>query len=260
MIELNKIHQGDCIELMNQVDDKSVDMILCDLPYGVTARNQWDIIIPFDKLWGQYKRIIKDNGVIVLTATEPFASMLILSNKEMFRYDLIWDKKAVTGFLNAKRMPLRRHENILIFYKSLPKYNPIKTKGKLQKKCTKAKQTTNYNDASNRPEPYLSDEYYPTSILEISNSRVKDGHPTQKPLELFEYLIKTFTDEGDLVIDNCIGSGTTAIACVNTNRNFIGIELSQEYFKVAEERLSKLKAMGVKQEAMQSEARHSSQA
>lgn len=266
MIEINKVHQGDCLELMKQVDDKSVDMILCDLPYGVTARNKWDIIIPFDKLWEQYKRIIKDEGVIVLTATQPFASMLIMSNIEMFRYDLIWDKKAVTGFLNAKKMPLRRHETILVFYKNVPAYNPIKTKGKLITKCTKSKQTTNYNEANNRPEPYKSDEYYPTSILEISNSRTKDGHPTQKPTELFEYLVKTYTQEGMLVLDNTIGSGTTAIACIRTNRNFLGMELSEEYTKIANERIqkefsqSKLKVMEVKQEAMQSKARHSSQA
>jgi len=260
MIEINKIHQGDCLELMKQIDDKSINLILCDLPYGVTARNEWDKIIPFDKLWEQYKRIIKDNGVIVLTATQPFASMLIMSNLEMFRYDLIWDKKAVTGFLNAKKMPLRRHESVLVFYKNLPTYNPIKTKGKLIQKCTKAKQTSNYNDASNRPEPYMSDEYYPTSILEIGNGRVKNGHPTQKPTELFEYLIKTYTNEGDLVLDNCIGSGTTAVCCIDVNRKFIGMELSEDYVKIAEERLSKLKVKEVKQEAIQSEARHSSQA
>jgi site-specific DNA-methyltransferase (adenine-specific) len=238
MLELNKIYQGDCLEVMKQIDDKSVDLILCDLPYGVTARNKWDVIIPFDKLWEQYKRIIKDNGVIILTATEPFASMLIMSNIEMFRYDLIWDKKAVTGFLNAKRMPLRRHESILVFYKNLPTYNPIKTKGKLIQKCTKAKQTSNYNDASNRPEPYMSDEYYPTSILEIGNPRTKDGHPTQKPVELFEYLIKTYSNEGELILDNCIGSGTTAVACVNTKRKFIGIEIKQEYVIMTNKRLN----------------------
>lgn len=238
-METNKIYQGDCLELMKQIEDKSIDLILCDLPYGVTARNEWDKIIHFDKLWEQYKRIIKDNGVIILTATQPFASMLIMSNLEMFKYDLIWDKKAVTGFLNAKKMPLRRHESILVFYKNLPTYNPIKTKGKLIKKCTKAKQTSNYNDASNRPEPYMSDEYYPTSILEIGNGRVKNGHPTQKPTELFEYLIKTYTNEGDLVLDNCIGSGTTAVACIKTNRKFIGMELSEEYCKIANKRIQK---------------------
>jgi site-specific DNA-methyltransferase (adenine-specific) len=240
-METNKIYQGDCLEVMNNIEDKSVDMILCDLPYGVTARNEWDKIINTKELFTEYKRIIKDKGIICLTATQPFASMLIMSNLEMFRYDLIWDKKSVTGFLNAKRMPLRRHESILIFYKNLPTYNPIKTKGKLIQKCTKAKQTSNYNDASNRPEPYMSDEYYPTSILEIGNPRTKDGHPTQKPVALFEYLIKTYTNEGDLVLDNCIGSGTTAVACIKTNRNFIGIELSEEYCKIAEERINKAK-------------------
>jgi len=239
MIEVNKVHQGDCLQLMKQIDDKSINLILCDLPYGVTARNKWDVIIPFEKMWEQYKRIIKEDGAIILTATQPFASMLVMSNIKMFKYDLIWDKKAVTGFLNAKKMPLRRHESILVFYKNLPVYNPIKTKGKLIMKCTKAKQTSNYNDASNRPLPYMSDEYYPTSILEIGNSRVKNGHPTQKPIELFEYIIKTYSKEGDVILDNCIGSGTTALACIRTKRNFIGIELSEEYCKLSEERIQK---------------------
>jgi len=242
MLEINRIHQGDCLILMKEIPDKSVNLILCDLPYGITARNEWDIIIPFDKLWEQYNRIIKDNGVIVLTATQPFASMLIQSNIKIFRYDLIWDKKAVTGFLNTKKMPLRRHETILVFYKSCPTYNPQKTKGKLIKKCTQAKQTSNYNDASNRPEPYMSDEYYPTSIIEIGNGRVKGGHPTQKPIDLFEYIIKTYTEEGYLVLDNCIGSGTTAIACINTKRNFIGIELRQDFVDICNKRIMEVKS------------------
>lgn len=236
-MEINKIYCGDCLEIMKNISDKSVDMILCDLPYGITARNSWDVIIPFDKLWQQYKRIIKDNGIIVLTATQPFASMLITSNMEMFRYDLIWDKKVITGFLNSKRMPLRRHENVLVFYKNLPVYNPQKTKGKLIKKCTKAKQTSNYNEAINRPKPYMSDEYYPTSIIEIGNPRIKGGHPTQKPVALFEYLIKTYSNEGDLVLDNCIGSGTTAVACKHLNRNFIGIDILKKYCEIARKKL-----------------------
>lgn len=234
---LDKIICGDCLEVMKYIPEKSIDMIICDLPYGVTARNAWDIIIPFDKLWENYKRIIKDKGVIVLTATQPFASRLIMSNLEMFRYDLIWDKKSVTGFLNAKRMPLRRHENILVFYKSLPLYNPIKVKGVLIKKCTMSKQTSNYNDASNRPKAYMSDEYYPTSILDIPNPRHKNGHPTQKPVELGRYFIRTYTNEGEIVLDNTCGSGSFLVAAKMENRHFIGIEISQEYCKIAEERL-----------------------
>jgi site-specific DNA-methyltransferase (adenine-specific) len=239
-LEINKVHCGDCLELMKEIPDNTIDLILCDLPYGITARNDWDIIIPFDKLWEQYNRIIKDMGIIVLTATEPFASMLVMSNIKMFRYDLIWDKKMVTGFLNSKRMPLRRHENILVFYKKLPTYNPQKTIGKLIKKCTKAKQTNNYNETKNRPEPYMSNEYYPTSIIEIPNPRIKNGHPTQKSLALFEYLIKTFTNKGDLVLDNCIGSGTTAIACIKTNRSFIGIELLERYCDISNQRIKEV--------------------
>jgi len=234
----NIIYHGDCLEVMKSINDKSINMILCDLPYGVTARNKWDVIIPFDKLFEQYNRIIKENGIIVLTATQPFASMLIANNPKMFRYDLIWNKNSVTGFLNAKRMPLRKHETILIFYNKLPTYNPQMTTGKLIKKCTKSKQTTNYNDTSNRPEPYMSDKYYPTSIIDIPNPRFKDGHPTQKPIALFEYLIKTYTNERDLVLDNCAGSGTTGIACINTNRNYILIEKEEEYIKIINERIN----------------------
>lgn len=215
---------------MNGIPDKSIDMILCDLPYGVTARNKWDEIIPFRPLWSQYERVIKDNGMICLTATQPFATKLIQSNSDMFKYDLIWDKKLPTGFLNAKRQPLRRHEMVLCFYKKPPIYNPIMRKGKQRSKGGKLYSVSNcYGTINQAKERELYDEYYPTSILEISNANQKDKiHPTQKPVALFEYLIKTYTNEGDLVLDNCIGSGTTAIACINTNRNFIGIELQEE--------------------------------
>ena len=237
MLETNKIHQGDCLELMKDISDKSIDMILCDLPYGTTAC-KWDTIIPFDKLWEQYKRIITDNGAIVLTGDSMFTSKLMQSNVKYWRYNLIWSKSSKTGFLNSKRMPLRSHEDLLVFYKKLPVYNPIMTNGKMITKSTKTKQTPNYGElVNNRPEPYKSDLYYPHSIINIPNKREKNGHPTQKPVALFEYLIKTYTNENMLVLDNCIGSGTTAVACINTGRNFIGIEKEEKYVTIANERI-----------------------
>jgi len=238
-METNKIYQGDCLEVMKQIDDKSADLILCDLPYGVTARNEWDNIIPFDKLWEQYKRIIKDNGAIVLTATQPFASMLITSNIEMFKYEWIWEKSKSNGFLNAKKQPLRNHEQVLVFYKSQPIYNPQFHKGKPYDHKEPNKISTNYGNFK-LTRRISNGDYYPKTIIHFANAKSGTTHPTQKPVALFEYLIKTYTNEGDLVVDNCIGSGTTAIACINTKRNFIGIELSPEYCKIANERLSKL--------------------
>jgi len=225
---------GDCLELMKDIPNGSIDMILCDLPYG-TTQNKWDVIIPLDKLWEEYERIIKDNGMICLTSAEPFTSTLITSNKKLFKYDLIWDKKLSSGFLNAKRMPLRRHEQILCFYKKLPIYNPeMVTRGKVRKKgitTETGKHTSNYGKFENSV--VENNEYYPTSIIEVSNANRKDKlHPTEKPIELFEYLIKTYTNEGDLVLDNTAGSGTTAIACLNTNRQFIVMEKEQKYYDI----------------------------
>jgi len=231
------LKKGDCLELMKDIEDKSIDMILCDLPYG-TTRNKWDSVIDLNLLWNQYERIIKDNGAIVLTGDNIFTSILMLSNKNMWRYNIIWNKSMKTGFLNAKKMPLRQHEDILIFYKKLHTYNPIMKKGKRILKSTKTKQTSNYGDlVENRPKPYYSDLYYPTSILNIPNVRIKGGHPTQKPVALFEYLIKTYTNEGMLVLDNCAGSGTTGVACQNLNRNCILMEKDEQYCKVIEKRL-----------------------
>lgn len=239
MLEINKIYQGDCLELMKQIEDKSIDLILCDLPYG-TTQNKWDIIIPLKDLWEQYERIIKPNGAIVLTAVQIFASQLIMSNPKLFKYDLIWKKTIASGQLNVNRMPLRTHEHILVFYKKLPTYNQQFTKGKPYTIDRKAnykgegynKQTDSYKENNGFR--------HPTSVLEFSNPRIKGGHPTQKPLELFEWLVKTYTNKGDIVLDNTIGSGTTAVACINTKRNFIGIELSEEYCKIAEERIRSL--------------------
>ena len=235
--------QGDCLELMKQVPAKSIDLILCDLPYG-TTRNSWDEVIPFDKLWAQYNRIIKDNGAILLFAQGKFYVNLVSSNMKMFRYDLVWDKELVSGFLNAKRMPLRRHEQVAVFYKHLPTYNPQFTQGKpLHSKGTayQTKELTNNNYGdfkATNDDRAGSTEKYPTSIIKFQKPHPSVCvHPTQKPIELLEYLIKTYTNEGDTVLDNCMGSGSTGVACKNTNREFIGMELDEKYYKIACERL-----------------------
>ena len=232
--------KGDCLTEMNKIQSKSVDMILCDLPYG-TTRNKWDATIPLDKLWEQYNRIIKDNGVIVLTAQTPFDKVLGASNLKMLRYEWIWEKTSATGHLNAKKMPMKAHENILIFYKKLPTYNPQKTFGH-ERKVSKAvhkinsKDSTNYGESVNTT--YDSTERYPRDVVKFKTDKQKSAlHPTQKPVALMEYLIKTYTNEGDLVLDNCMGSGTTGVACVNTNRNFIGIEIEDNYYKIAKQRI-----------------------
>jgi site-specific DNA-methyltransferase (adenine-specific) len=238
-METNKIYQGDCLQLMKQVESNSVNLILCDLPYGVTARNEWDKIIPIDKLWEQYKRIIKDNGAIVLTATQPFASMLIMSNLKMFRYEWIWKKSQGTGHLNAKKQPLRNHEQVLIFYKNQPTYNPqiVGYEKRKVKRSGKQSKNTDYREFIEIAESDYEGRY-PVTIQYFNRDKYK-CHPTQKPVELFEYLIKTYSKEGDLVLDNCIGSGTTALACIRTNRSFIGMELSTEYVEIANERIQK---------------------
>jgi len=232
-----KLLHGDCLELMKDISDKSIDMILCDLPYG-TTQNQWDSIISLDKLWIAYKRIIKDNGVIVLTSMQPFTSKLITSNLIMFKYVWIWDKKLSTGFLNAKKQPLRRHEDIVVFYNKQCSYNPQMSKGIPYDKGISFDKSPNYGKQIPVRVLNKSGDRYPTSILEISNAnrRIK-SHPTQKPIHLFKYLIKTYTNEEDLVLDNCIGSGTTAVACKRLNRKFIGFEISKEYCDIAQKRL-----------------------
>ena len=236
-LELNKIYNEDCLEGMKRIDDKSIDMILCDLPYGMTY-NKWDTVIPLDKLWEQYERIIKDNGAIVLTAQTPFDKVLGTSNLKMLRYEWIWEKENATGFLNANKMPLRKHENILVFYKRLPLYNPQMGKGKPYIDTNKNKNSPNYAKIKATPTVVNTGERYPVSIIKFNRDKEK-LHPTQKPVALFEYLIKTYTDEGETVLDNCIGSGTTAVACLNTNRNFIGFEREEKYYNIATERIEK---------------------
>ena len=239
-MELNKIYNEDCLVGMNDIPDKSIDMILCDLPYE-TTKNKWDLIIPLDELWAHYNRIIKDNGAIVLTAQTPFDKVLGVSNLKMLKYEWIWEKTSATGHLNAKKMPMKAHENILVFYKKLPTYNPQKTTGH-ERKVSTAKHKRNSKNSSNYGESsattYDSTERYPRSVQLFSTDKQKSSlHPTQKPVALFEYLIRTYTNEGDLVLDNCMGSGTTGVAAVRLNRNFIGIELDPKYFEIAKQRI-----------------------
>ena len=232
-----KLLQGDCLELMKDIPDGSIDMILADLPYGTTAC-KWDEIIPFGLLWEQYERVIKDNGAIVLTSDEPFTSQLINSNIKKFRYKWIWKKSYSTGFMNANKMPLKNVEDVLVFYKKLPTYNPqgvVEVNKKQVRKRDKG--TTIYNDMGLKEGEYTQKfTNYPKQVIETTKKE-KTYHPTQKPVELFEYLIKTYTNEGETVLDNCMGSGTTAIACKNLNRNFIGMELDEIYFNIAKERI-----------------------
>lgn len=245
---MEKILQGDCLELMKDIPDSSVDMILCDLPYGTTA-NKWDIVIPFDKLWEQYRRIIKNNGAIVLFGQEPFSSRLRLSNLKMFRYDWIWEKPKASGFLLAKKRPLGAHEVVSVFYKKMPTYNPQFTEGKPYvrefKKGQQGPQTESYNHVPNPLKTRKSDgKRYPRSVQKFTTSEFDDfhgSHPTQKPVALLEYLIKTYTNENETVLDNTMGSGSTGVACVNTGRNFIGMELDEEYFNKAKNRIEQAK-------------------
>lgn len=234
------LRQGDCLELMKDIHDRSIDMILCDLPYQRT-QNQWDIIIPMEKLWEEYKRIVKDNGVIALFADGMFMAELMMSNKKMWKYNLVWDKVLPSGFLNANRQPLRSHEEICVFYNKQPTYNPQKVKGNPNHSKGKPKVNENNNYGhfhfvDNREE--LGDMKHPKSILTFQKKHPSISvHPTQKPIELLEWLIKTYTNEGDTVLDNCMGSGSTGVACVKKNRNFIGIELDQKYFNIAKNRI-----------------------
>lgn len=285
---LNQIFNEDCLVGMSDIQDKSADMILCDLPYG-TTQNGWDSVISMNDfieieyknrilvlsadnyylhifkntkvsfneakqiwdikhkkgLWYHYNIIIKDDGVIALTAQSPFDKVLGTSNLDMLRYEWIWDKPEASGFLNAERMPLKAHENVLIFYKKLPTYNPEKTKGakkvSLKESKDKCKMSDTYGKHINTKD-YCSDERYPRSILKFSSDKQKINiHPTQKPVPLFEYLIKTYTSENQTVLDNCMGSGKTAIACINTNRNYIGYEMDKTYYDLATKRVEEHK-------------------
>ena len=233
-MELNKIYNEECLEGMKKIPDKSIDMILCDLPYGTTAC-KWDAIIPFEPLWEQYERVIKDNGAIVLTASQPFTTKLIDSNIDLFRNCWVWNKKISGNPLLAKHQPLKVHEDICVFSKKRHNYYPQMRKGKMRKKGGGRSKLFDMEMSAK-----YSDEYYPISIIEFSNAK-RGVHPTQKPVALFEYLIKTYTKEGETVLDNCMGSGTTAIAAINTNRNYIGFELDEEYYNASLDRIEKHK-------------------
>ncbi|MGE5438022.1 MAG: DNA-methyltransferase [Syntrophothermus sp.] len=244
MLDINKIYLGDCLEVMKNINDKSIDMILCDLPYGST-NNKWDNAVPCDFLWIHYERIIKDNGAIVLTASSPFDKLLACSNLKLYKYNWIWQKDRGTGHLNAKKRPLVNFEEVLIFYKKQPVYNPQMYIGKECHSVGKAKGlsqrqhsvNTNYNEFIKVQT--TGNLKYPKSILYFQRDKEK-LHPTQKPVALFEYMIKTYTNEHDLVLDSCCGSGTTGIACINTNRNYILIEKDKNYFDISVNRVQKI--------------------
>lgn len=233
------LRQGDCLEILPTIADGSVDMILCDLPYG-TTQNKWDSIIPLDRLWAEYWRVVKPNGAIVLTAQTPFDKALGASCIRRLKYEWIWEKTEATGHLNAKKCPMKAHENVLVFYRKLPTYNPQKTYGHARKVAVQvsAKASTNYGTVGEKP-PYDSTERYPRSVLVFSTDKQRSKlHPTQKPVALMEYLIRTYTNEGETVLDNTMGSGTTGVAARNTGRNFIGIERDPEYFAIASARIN----------------------
>jgi site-specific DNA-methyltransferase (adenine-specific) len=239
---------ADCFDVFPFIEDKSIDAIICDLPYG-TTQNKWDSILPLDLLWEQYNRILKENGTIVLFSSQPFTSALIMSNPKMFKYEWIWNKVVPTGHLNAKRMPMKVHENILVFYNKQPIYNrqftdKPKEYQRPNRKLVKDAfyETKNYGDAKRG---FAEDSDYtktnPKTLIEFSNGNgySKTGnHPTQKPIELMEYLVKTYTNEGDMVLDNTMGSGTTNLACIKLNRKSIGIEKEKQYYDVAVRRAS----------------------
>ena len=251
LLKLNSVNQGDCLELMQNIADKSVDMILADLPwlYGTTAC-KWDTIIPFEPLWEQYKRIIKPNGAIVLTASQPFTSALVMSNPKMFKYCWYWNKSKPNGFQHAKNRPMTKVEEICVFSKApmghvsqlrgkRMTYNPQGVVSAGKKKVTAVAHGRTMGARPNQiGREYEAFTNYPHSVLEFPNVIGKQAlHPTQKPVALFEYLIKTYTSVGDTILDNCIGSGTTAVAAINTGRNFIGIEMDKGYCDVANKRI-----------------------
>lgn len=243
-----KLYKGDCLEVMKAIPNESIDLILCDLPYGTTGC-KWDEIIPFDQLWKHYNRIIKNNGAIVLFSAQPFTTKLIHSNLKHFKYCWYWRKNNVTGFTFAKYQPMRCIEDICVFYKRQPKYNP---QGLIAIENPKTRIKKNMKDSvykgATLTKPYTP-KYtnYPKNILEYKNEAANNKnrlHPTQKPVALLEHLIKTYTDEGEVVLDNCMGSGSTGIACINTGRKFIGIEMDDGYFNVAQKRLNSHIAAG----------------
>lgn len=236
MSDNGQIINGECLFEMSKIPDGYIDFIATDLPYG-TTQNKWDSIIPLNEMWCEFKRILKPNGVVALTSAQPFASKLVLSNTEWFKYDLVWEKTISSGQLNVKNQPMRAHESILIFYNDKPTYNEQKTVGspyKIKRKIKFKEQSYGKQVDSEK----INDGFrHAKSVIKISNPRVRDGHPTQKPIELMEYLIKTYSNENNIVLDCCMGSGTTIIAAINLKRKIIGIELDEKYFNMAKNRI-----------------------
>lgn len=236
-----KLFQGDCLELMKQIPDGSVDLVLCDLPYG-TTQNKWDSVLPLNQLWQEYKRVSR--GAVVLTAAQPFTSALVTSNLPWFKYAWVWNKSKVTGVLNAKKQPLRNHEDVLVFYRHQPTYNPQGLTPFGKRRDNGYRRDGGTSDNYGAISPTVDGNYfqentgYPRSVLAIG-SEGKTIHPTQKPVALMEYLIKTYTNPGDTVLDNCMGSGTTGVAAVRNGRFFIGMELDEGYFKIAQDRIQR---------------------
>ena len=250
MLENNNIYFGDCLEGMKQIDDNSVDCIICDLPYGTTACS-WDIIIPFDKLWEQYNRIIKDNGAILLFGQEPFSSYLRLSNIDNYKYDIYWQKERLTNIQQVKRRVGKDVECISVFYKKQCTYNPQMMNYNGPKRTNKignGKLGLLSDSGNKRPFEYKDNgKRYPTQVWKFKRDILTSNlHPTQKPVALLEELIKTFSNEGDLILDNCMGSGSTAIACMNTNRYYIGFENNKEYYDISIERINKHKEQNLR--------------
>lgn len=237
-----QLYNNDCLKVMPNIPDKSIDMILCDLPYGVTSM-KWDCLIPFEDLWNQYNRIIKDNGIIVLFSSGLFTIDLINSNRKMFKYKLIWKKNVPTGMSSAKYRPMKYYEEICIFAKNKTTYNPImKPRVGIGKDCYNYDHYCNPNNHINlgkQKRRYDPDYVQPSDVIEFNVVPNRKGklHSTQKPVDLLEYLIKTYTNEGNIVLDNCMGSGSTGVACINTNRNFIGVEIETDYFNIAKDRI-----------------------
>lgn len=242
MSERYQLHQGDCLELLRSIPDNSIDMVLCDLPYGVT-RNEWDKPIDLEALWGQYKRVVRSGGVMAMFGKQRFAIELAASNLKQFRYKIVWQKTNGTDFLNANRKPLSCHEDILVFYDKQPTYNPQKRTGFKPYFCdssnTRSRLSSNYGKNFNPSTVRINTDgrRYPIDVVTYANSK-QNGHTTSKPVPLCEWLIKTYTNEGMTVLDNCMGCGTTGIACMNTGRRFIGMELNQKFFDMASERIA----------------------
>ena len=249
---MSKLFHGDCLEIMSTLPDGCVDMVFADLPYG-TTQNSWDSLIPFDKLWEEYGRVVKEDGAIVLTAQPPFDKILACSNLKYFRYEWIWEKNKATGHLNAKKMPMKAHENVLVFYRNLPTYNPQKTVGHKPMNAVLPRDNIpepdkkrNYNHVDKRfGNVGGGTDRYPRDVIYfpvINNDDPLKFHPTQKPVALIEYFIKTYSNPGDIILDNCMGSGSTCIACINTDREYIGIEFEEEYYKLAQEWINSVKS------------------